>query len=249
MWKHAYLQFRRWLQSVATQLKTPAQRKFDWLAESIVKGNLEFLRLYLSKGGDPNLGSMDENPLISVAVYYHNVEAVEELLGCGAVPACHDESGWGKWNALANSAFNGYADIVSILLQHGVPVDTNWMSSTTALHEACMMRCGADCPAWDYDDEVGSPAEIARYVETARILVQAGADVNAVCEDWPGPDVEYTPLHFAVEAECLELVAFLIANDADKGATSSEGRTALDLARERNASNIIEFLEALDANM
>ncbi|MEZ5338217.1 MAG: ankyrin repeat domain-containing protein [bacterium] len=217
------------------------------LIESISRGEVSLLSSFLDKGGHPDFGLDQDQSLLGKAVYHHNVEATALLLLHKA--KCWDRLEYSDHNVLASAAFNGYPDIVKMLLEHGMPVDAHWRIRTTALHEACMMRCGADCPAWDYDDEVGSPAETARFVETASILVQAGADVNAVCEDWPGPDVEYTPLHFAVEAECLELVAFLIANDADKGATSSEGRTALDLARERNASNIIEFLEALDANV
>jgi ankyrin repeat protein len=200
------------------------------LFESIKKGRVDLLSKFLMNGGNPDYGLKDGNSLISVAVIRHNVKAVIQLLSENA--NCWDGLEYSDHNMLASAAFYGYADIVTLLLEKGMPVDCNWCINTTALHEACMMRCGHECHAWDYSDEVDSPAEIARYVETARILIEAGANVNAICQDWPGPDHGYTPLHFAVDADCLQLVELLIANGADIEAKSEYGLTPLNLARE-----------------
>lgn len=211
------------------------------LIESISRGEVSQLNSFIANGASPDLGLDQDQSLLQTAVYHHNVKATELLLQHNAI--CWDKLEYSNLNVLASAAFNGYPDIVEMLLAHGVPVDAHWCFSTTALHESCMLRCGHDCPAWDMPEKFRSENEIERFLGTARILIEAGADVNAVSRDWPGPDVNFTPLHFAVEAECMKLVTLLVSRGANTALRSLDGYTPIDLAKEMNAVENASFLE------
>ncbi len=94
------------------------------------------------------------------------------------------------------------------------------------------MRCGHDCSAWDHDEKWGDEADVARFNATVAVLLAAGADVNAICFDWPGPQYDYTPLQFAVESRNLQIVKMLVEHGADMNIKESDGRTALEIAYE-----------------
>ena len=213
-----------------------------WLKSSFRRGKTDRIERFLECGGNPNLGIDNGYPLLVQVVEYHNTHAVELLLKNKDILITERS---GDFNALCTAAFNGYPDITKLILAQGIEVDSVWMHSTTALHEACMMRCGHPCPAWDITDEVFSPAEVNRFIECASILIEAGADVNAVCHDWPGPVCGFTPLHFACEAGCLPMAKLLVKHGADTRLKDEDGRTPLDLAIELNKSDIRDYLEAL----
>lgn len=213
-----------------------------WLESTFKRGSTNRLKEFLRSGGDPNLDCCLGSSILNRAVWFHNVQATEILLEHGAKPYSDDP--W-DFNTLCNAAFNGYPDIVKLLLDQGVEVDSVWMQSTTALHEACMMRCGHPCPAWDIKDKPHSQGELDRFLECATLLIDAGADVNAICLDWPGPTEGFTPLHFAVEANCLPMVKLLIDNGADIHITEDEGKTPHELACEYGRTEIADYLASL----
>ncbi|XP_047101843.1 protein phosphatase 1 regulatory subunit 27-like [Schistocerca piceifrons] len=70
----------------------------------------------------------------------------------------------------------------------------------------------------------------------ARLLLRATADPNA--RDGRG----WTPLHWAAANGHAEVAAVLLEAGADKGATASDGRTALDLASDENERRLMELL-------
>lgn len=210
-----------------------------WLERDLKRGRTNRLEQFLKDGGDINVGIDNWRPVLDRAIELHNFQATKILLERDARTITHFE-----FNALCTAAFNGYPDVVRLLLEHGLDVNSVWMTSTTPLHEACMMRCGHRCPAWDIADAPKSPAEVDRFLETARILLAAGADIHAVCKDWPGPEFEYRPLHFAAESNCLPMVKLMLENGADIGAKASMGSTAHDVARQNNHVEVAEYLAA-----
>jgi ankyrin repeat protein len=121
------------------------------------------------------------------------------------------------FQALGLAAFFRQPDVVRLLLDRGAEVDAiarNEQINTTALQAA----------AASGDNE------------SARLLIDAGADVNAA---QPGG---FTPLHAAAANGNRELVELLLERGADPGARVDDGRTPADLARERGDG---EFAAAL----
>ncbi|THF84772.1 ankyrin repeat domain-containing protein [Deinococcus sp. KSM4-11] len=70
----------------------------------------------------------------------------------------------------------------------------------------------------------------------ARLLVAAGAEVNAVQQD------DFTPLMAAAQNGNAALVVFLLAAGAAAGAVTSDGRTAGSLAREEGHTEVMALL-------
>jgi ankyrin repeat protein len=62
--------------------------------------------------------------------------------------------------------------------------------------------------------------------EAARLLILAGADVNAVGEDY------FTPLHTAIWDGSLELVHLMIARGADQNLATLFRETAAEMIRQ-----------------
>jgi ankyrin repeat protein len=75
-------------------------------------------------------------------------------------------------------------------------------------------------------------------ITVAGLLLDRGADVNAA--DARG---KLTPLHYAAWSGNVELVQLLVARKADRSAKENRGRTALDLAKERNHAAVVKVLE------
>ena len=71
-------------------------------------------------------------------------------------------------------------------------------------------------------------AVMARDVEMARLLLEAGADVNGRSEEGG-----FTPLHSAAQNGNAELVRLLLDHGADRSARTDDGQTPADIAGER----------------
>jgi len=52
-----------------------------------------------------------------------------------------------------------------------------------------------------------------------------------------------TPLHFAARGGHVDVIRTLLAKGADANLKSKGGRTALDLAKEKNQTDVIELLQ------
>jgi len=90
-----------------------------------------------------------------------------------------------------------------------------------------LLEHGADVGAWTRNAFANQPLHAAaagRHIEVCRVLVAAGADVDA--RQHGG----FTPLHEAAQHGDIELVELLLSAGADPAVTEDEGRTAADLA-------------------
>jgi uncharacterized protein len=74
--------------------------------------------------------------------------------------------------------------------------------------------------------------------ETIRLLLDAGADVNAAQAGG------FTPLHQAAAAGKAELIKLLLSRGARADARCDQGKLPIDYAHERGHTNVIEALEA-----
>ena len=90
-------------------------------------------------------------------------------------------------------------DLVKLLLDKGANPNSIGVSGCIALH-------------------------FAPNVEIAKLLVEAGSDINFA------NDEEYTPLHLAVERKDEEVARFLLESGADKSLTNDDNQTAWQMA-------------------
>lgn len=104
------------------------------------------------------------------------------------------------------AAFFGRVETVDVLLRHEAPVETYAEASFAPV------------------TPLGSAAA-AGMIDVARILLDAGADVNA-----RGRDGGFTALHAAAQGGNVALAELLLERGADRDVSTDDGTTPLDLA-------------------
>ena len=108
------------------------------------------------------------------------------------------------FTALHFAAFFGKPEAAKVLLEHGASVDvyTRNPFANQPLHAAAA----------------------GRHIEVCRVLLAAGADVNATQHGG------YTPLHEAAQHGDVEMTELFLSARADASSTTDGGETAADLA-------------------
>jgi ankyrin repeat protein len=108
------------------------------------------------------------------------------------------------FTALHFAAFFGKTEAAKVLLEHGASVDvyTHNPFANQPLHAAAA----------------------GRHIEVCRVLLAAGADVNATQHGG------YTPLHEAAQHGDVEMTELFLSAGADAGLTTDAGETPADLA-------------------
>ena len=119
--------------------------------------------------------------------------------------------------ALMMAAFDGYTEVVELLVEHGAEVDLCDGAGRTALMYA------ASGP----------------FPQTVELLIKGGADVNLIdtVERW-------TALMFAAAEGHQPVVEVLLRHGADIDVTDADGDAAIDHARNRKQSHIVVLLES-----
>ena len=152
--------------------------------------------------------------------YAPNMGAVALLLARGVPPGAADANGV---TPLHFAAADGNPGIVTLLLAAKVPVDARSASGATPLHYASqrLERLVARDGDW-------RTFKMASNVESVRLLIAAGADVNAAMTD----DLKMTPLMIAAAWGLGDVVRALLEAKADVSLKSADGKTALHFAAE-----------------
>jgi uncharacterized protein len=89
-----------------------------------------------------------------------------------------------------------------------------------------------------YGDQIIHMACVAGNIEDVGLLIDAGADLNSIGENG------FTPLHYAVEQNNIELTRWLLKlPKINKNAQNSEGYTPRDLADLLDHAEIKELLD------
>ena len=84
---------------------------------------------------------------------------------------------------------------------------------------------------------------ISRNTHVAKLLIDKGADVNAVQHGG------FTPLHAAAFSGDLPMTRLLLDSGAKLDPKTDDGQTALDLAREKKRDEVVKELEAAELNV
>jgi ankyrin repeat protein len=139
-------------------------------------------------------------------------------------PLSVHQRGWIGDTPLHWPCHNGYVDIVNLLIDNGADIEAdeiNWIGGKP-LH-------------WASEH---SP-------ETTKILLENGANVNALNEKKDSPCYARTPLiHNAAQGDdCDEVTKFLLEAGADMNIKESNGKTAFQMAKEKNNLRIISVLQ------
>jgi Ankyrin repeats (3 copies)/Ankyrin repeats (many copies) len=118
------------------------------------------------------------------------------------------------WTALMHTAFNGRADNVQLLLQHGADVNAPALDNLTPLITASSRK----------------------HVHVVAVLLKAGADVNAAYKQG------LPALTAAVQSESVTVVRLLLDNGADISVKDSSGQNILFQAARIGQVAMLELL-------
>jgi ankyrin repeat protein len=220
-------------------------------------GRLGNLKLLLERGANANAKDyIDEAPL-GVAARYGHAECVSMLLEAGAdIDAWHDP----KKNAVGESALcsavrKRFADVVNVLLAAGANPNAFPPNGLVPLQQAaecgdremCQLLVQSGAAINENGGFLGDTAlhrtVSSKRIETQRILLELGADVNMRARSGE------TPLMRAVVTDNVEGIFELLKWKPDLHAVDAEGYTALDLAKECGRGEIAEILEQTGASM
>lgn len=102
--------------------------------------------------------------------------------------------------------------------------------------------------ATSYSTDGFTPLHLAAFfgsLDAARILIESGANVNAVAKNL----MKVTPLHSSAARNQIEIASLLISNGADVNAKQENSYTALHAAAQNGNSQLAELLLKHGANL
>jgi ankyrin repeat protein len=214
------------------------------LAWSVYWDQQEITQLLLRAGADPNVANDYGITPLFLAVKNRNAAMVEALLNSRANP---NATLWSGESPLMTAAKTGVNEVVHALLDHGANIN---IQEPRRNQSALMWAIAFNNP------------------DTARILIEQGADVNAstimldedfdpvVLEGYKAnvlgtPQGGYTPLMFAARGNDMATVKLLVANKAVMNAVAVEDGTALIIAAAGGYEDLALYLtqQGADPNL
>ena len=219
--------------------------------------NLEKAKILLEHGADINARSKSKYSALLVAAQYPgSTPVMRYLLEKGAELRLPKGSGSPMFNAsaLALAVMSGNADAIPMLIAKGDKLDDKILvigmfASPFPLQAisfddnatlAALLDAGASV---ELPDDGGftllDSAVIANRVEIARLLIQRGANVNAVDKNG------MTPLMYAASIDYGDsaMVDLLVKSGAKRDMKSKDGLTASGLAKKYEHIHMLKTLE------
>lgn len=227
-------------------------------------GNTTVLELLISYGADihaqlPNASNGEEihqglfTPL-HIAAGYGSIEVAKILLAKGA--KIDTKANWNRTplvNAIRSNELEN-TEMVKLLIENGADVNVKHASEATPLFDAAsfgkkeiakiLLEKGADPNALSADCAPYAAYEVTpmfcaiwqHHPNILQILFDHGAKINT-------PHLESSPLHQAVEFNDLASAAFLVERNANRAMENGEGKTPLDIAKEKKNAAMIHLLK------
>ena len=237
------------------EVNFPVSNKETAILISAWFGNIEILKILISKGS--KLLELDScnNSVICRACEYTNAEFVQTLINAGISPL--DKCCTNGWTPLLHAAYKGKIDIVEMLLcNHSENINTETIKGQTALMLACtegkteivklLLESGANqnigVNKQHHLYEMGhfdSPLNIAAhkgYKEIVSMLLANGAVVDVPTK------YGYAALQFSLIQRHFEVVKILIDAGADPYRKDDFGKTIYSLAKELGILDQLENL-------
>ncbi|MFT5442042.1 MAG: ankyrin repeat protein [Myxococcota bacterium] len=201
--------------------------------------------LIAAEGTDINSVANDGSTPISLAAKWGATEAVNVLLAAGVEISGLDGSGS---TPLINAIDARQYPMVDHLIARGADVNQRLENGANALYYAInkrdthsvrtLIENGSSVKGTDKSAPPIIFAAGMHNVEVVRLLVEAGADVNAV-----NKKNGFTPLYQSVRSG-PEMVKFLLDKGAKNGVSDNQGITPLDKAKESGDEEAIKLLSA-----
>lgn len=219
--------------------KSPIQKAID-------RGDLEYVRNYLSQGGDPNLAAMQRGyeysewiTLLMDAAAIGQIPIMELLVNNGAnINAESNKKNTALTKAIAYGEPNDHYPAAAVwLIEHGAKVDFNVLEQTiknsdkflnpSARQKFIKLLLDHGAPITGLNSSDLTPLMIAvqyRSPDIIQILLDHGSPINEVNSRG------IAPLMLAAISGSPEIVQMLLDHGADKNIKSEDG-TALDFAK------------------
>ncbi len=150
-------------------------------------------------------------------VAMNDIDRVKKLIDEN--PSSVNSSSPDGWTALHLAAFFGHREMVKLLLDKGASIDTPSKSKAS------------------YGNSPLQAAVAMGRNEIVELLLERGANVNFIQQ--PGG---FTPLHIAASRNDLKIVQLLVDSGANDHAITDDGKKPLDIAKERNNTEIERYL-------
>jgi uncharacterized protein len=195
-----------------------------------INGNAAMIEKLLQGGADPNatLTQYGDTALM-MAARTGKTDAIKVLLDHKA--QVNAKETWGDTTALMWAASESHPDAVKMLIDHGANVNARSKIVSETTQDTVRPRDPkpGEGPRKDYYGGFTPLMFVARQgdLESAHLLVAAGADVNMVAGDGKGP------LALAIYNGNYELASFLIDSKADVNHADAERFTPLFWAVDR----------------
>jgi ankyrin repeat protein len=188
------------------------------LSEAAAVGNAPMIDVLLSAGADPNtLTTADGETVLMTAARSGSVDAVKILLAHGA--EVNAKENYRGQTALMWAAAEQHADVVKILLDHGADWKVQSQARETSIPKlsaassvTAMARGGLT--AFHFAAREGD-------IETGRVMLDAGVDINQVDAD------NTSALVVSILNKRYTYAKFLLDRGADPNLADARGRAAL----------------------
>ncbi|KAJ8675017.1 hypothetical protein QAD02_010803 [Eretmocerus hayati] len=203
-----------------TKLDGKNQKRFGKLKWAIFSGQREIVDSLLIQNTPvdvPRDANKDFRSPLHSAVYLGDVNIVKKLLAKGASPNVVNENN--ETALMLAAKFRKYEIVDLLLSQDGLMNCVN-DDNFSHLHIACLRN----------------------RVDVVKRLMECKADIDLPVEFWSVYWAGYTPLHFAVDFECVETVQFLVSIGADITIRNYFDNTALHLADSMRNEKIIDII-------
>jgi ankyrin repeat protein len=163
------------------------------------------------------------------------------------------DTGPNKATPMYAAAGAGYADILSLLHQHGGDVEWKNPLRFSLLHQASragkleagqfLLDCGLDINAQAHNGWTPLFYAVSQgHIEFARMLLKRGARTDILDNS-----NSRTPLHFAVIRRNIQLVRLLLEHGADVNACDNYGETPSQMGSRQGRYEIVELLSKYGA--
>ncbi len=219
------------------------------LGEAASDGQLEVAKYLLSKGANVNArNESGETPLFQASIQGH-LDVITALLDAGADPNATEPHSYTPLSSVAeigSLAEDRRAEVMRLLVSRGADLKLR-MRDATVLH---LLARGSHLDAMGAVIELGLPVDVRTSAGLTPLhsavqgdeyrsipyLVSKGADVNAGSNDGT------TPLMKAAGLGYPKSVSELLKCKARLDLKNKAGKTALDIARSKNNSEIVKLL-------
>jgi len=213
--------------------------------ESIIKNDMDTVKLFLNAGMNPNVEGDDNMTALHYAADKGFKQIVDLLISNKANVNAKNKFGQ---TPILLATMKCDKEIIKTLISSDADVNIkgSYYDDTPLL---AAVRCndvgilkllitsGADVNAVNINDITALHFAIRQgYRETAELLISSGADINAK------DAVDYTPLHWAVLEGNKEMVKLLISSGADVNAKNLCDLTPLRLAQQKGFKEIVNLL-------